>query len=271
MAPPGAYPNFGAPIKPQRNTAAWVFGVLAVVAAVAVGCVGLTLLVQNSGSITTASSGTSTDTSTGSPVPPSPPPTYSPRPTSAAPTTRDPATFDSVDTDRTPFQLTQFFPTASFTSAGQTYQRAGTGFYSACQDMGGSKAKTLMQNNGCGNMAVATYLNADKSVMSGTMVIPLPKASNATAVFNALNGDASLRGDLNVWCPSAGEPGADLCKTPLKSGTYRYMSYLAYHRYAIVAVGMYTDSRSSGDQAVVSDVNKACISQVADVLPKITE
>ncbi|GIJ46425.1 hypothetical protein Val02_33110 [Virgisporangium aliadipatigenens] len=193
--------------------------------------------------------------------------TGAPSPTQGA--FRDPSTLDSANTDKTPMELTQFFPVASFSLEGQSFTRSGAGFYSACENVGNNAVKTLMKNNGCGNMAAGIYLNADKSVMIGVMVIPLPAASNAKAVFDAISASQDLRTELNIWCPAAGEPGANLCAKQLPAGTYRYFGYLAYHRYAIIASGAYTDGRTKGDDAYVGTVDKLCIKHVADSIPRV--
>jgi hypothetical protein len=194
-------------------------------------------------------------------------PTASPTPTQ--PAFRDASSLDSVNTDKTPMELTQFFPSASFSAEGQSFTRSGAGFYSACENTGNTSVKDLMRKNSCGNMAVGIYLNADRSVMIGVMVIPLPGASNAKAVFDAVSASADLRSELNIWCPAAGEPGADLCSKQLPASTYRYFGYLAFHRYAIIATGAYTDGRTKGDDAYVGKVDTLCIKHVVDSIPKV--
>ena len=201
---------------------------------------------------------TSGDTATDSPTP------------SPAATARDPSTFDDKSTDQTPFELDQFFPVASFTAGGgEVYTRTGSGFYSACDNSGGDKLKTLLTKNGCGNMAVGVYLNHDKTIMTGVMVIPLPNASNATAVYNGIKADSTIPPTFWIWCPPSGQPGANICTSSDRNNAYRQWFYGNYHRYLIVAIALHTDGRASNDEVNLTKTDQDCRAHVIDALPVI--
>jgi hypothetical protein len=207
----------------------------------------------------TASSGPSTATSAGD----------SPSPSPAA-TSRDIATLDDKSTDETPFELNQFFPAATFTAGGgEVYTRSGYGFYNACNSSGGDKLKTLMTKNGCGQMAVGVYLNKDKSIMTGVMVIPLPNATNATAVYDGIKADATIPPTFWIWCPPAPEPGAGICTSADRNNAYRQWFYGNYHRYMIIAISLHTDGRASNDETNLTKTDQDCRAHVLDALPQI--
>jgi hypothetical protein len=196
-------------------------------------------------------------------------PADSPTPSPVA-TARDLATLDDKSTDQTPFELDQFFPVASFTGGGgEVYTRAGYGFYSACNNSGGDKLKTLLTKNGCDNMAVGVYLNHDKTIMTGVMVIPLPNASNATTVYNGIKADATIPPTFWIWCPPSGQPGANICTSPDRNNAYRQWFYGNYHRYLIVAIALHTDGRASNDEANLTKTDQDCRAHVLDALPVI--
>jgi hypothetical protein len=191
-------------------------------------------------------------------------------PPSPVATARDLATLDDKSTDETPFELDQFFPAATFTGGGgEVYTRAGYGFYSACENSGGDKLKTLLTKNGCGNMAVGVYLNHDKTIMTGVMVVPLPNASNATAVYNGIKADSTIPPTFWIWCPPAGQPGANICTSADRNKAYRQWFYGNYHRYLIVAIALHTDGRPSNDEVNLTKTDQDCRAHVLDALPVI--
>jgi hypothetical protein len=193
----------------------------------------------------------------------------SPTPSPAV-TARDLATLDDKSTDQTPFELDQFFPAATFNGGGgEVYTRAGYGFYSACENSGGDKLKTLLTKNGCGNMAVGVYLNHDKTIMTGVMVIPLPNASNATAVYNGIKADSTIPPTFWIWCPPAGQPGGNICTSADRNNAYRQWFYGNYHRYLIVAIALHTDGRASNDEVNLTKTDQDCRAHVIDALPVI--
>ncbi len=196
-------------------------------------------------------------------------PDNSPSPSPAA-TARDLATLDDKSTDETPFELNQFFPVATFTAGGgEAYTRSGYGFYNACDNSGGDKLKALMTKNGCGQMAVGVYLNKDKTIMTGVMVIPLPNATNATAVYNGIKADATIPPTFWIWCPPSPEPGAGICTSPDRNNAYRQWFYGNYHRYMIVAIALHTDGRASNDEVNLTKTDQDCRAHVLDALPQI--
>jgi hypothetical protein len=196
-------------------------------------------------------------------------PADSPTPSPVA-TARDLAALDDKSTDETPFELDQFFPVATFTGGGgEVYARAGYGFYSACENSGGDKFKALLNKNGCGNMAVGVYLNHDKTIMTGVMVIPLPNATNATAVYNGIKADSTIPPTFWIWCPPSGQPGANICASPDRNNAYRQWFYGNYHRYLIVAIALHTDGRASNDEANLTKTDQDCRAHVLDALPVI--
>jgi hypothetical protein len=182
-------------------------------------------------------------------------------------TTRDATTLDDASTDQTPFVLTQFFPDDSFTGGGgETYTRSGTGFYSACENTGGTKMKALLQKNGCKDMAVGVYLNHDKSIMTGVMVIPLPNAGNATTVYNGIKADSTIPPEFWIWCPPSPEPGYKICTSADRDNAYRMWYYGNYHRYLVVAIALHTDGRAKADQAALTKTDQDCRAHVVDAM-----
>jgi hypothetical protein len=197
-----------------------------------------------------------------------------PERTTASPTprvtARELSTLDSSSTDQTPFTLDQFFPVTSFTGGGgETYTKTAAGFYSACENSGGTKFKALMKQNGCGNMAVGVYLNAAQNIMTGVMVMPLPTAANATNVFNGIKADSKLGLEFWLWCPPAGQPGANICTSNSRTNAYRQWWYLNFHRYMIIAVALHTDGRAKGDATALTKTDQDCLSHVVDAIPNI--
>jgi hypothetical protein len=185
-------------------------------------------------------------------------------------TIRDEATLDDSSTDETPFLLAQFFPEATFTGGGgETYTRSGTGFYSACENTGGAKMKALLQKNSCGSMAVGVYLNASKTIMTGVMVIPLPKAANATDVYNGIKADDTIPPEFWIWCPPAPEPGNAICTSADRDNAYRMWYYGNYHRYMVIAIALHTDGRAKADQAALTKTDQDCRAHVVDAMLQI--
>jgi hypothetical protein len=198
---------------------------------------------------------------------PSPSPSKRPSPSpSASPPAASP--LDNSSTDQTPFTLEHLFPHDSFTGAGgETYARNGVGFYSACENSGGDTLKGLLQQNGCGNMAVGVYLNKAQSIMTGVMVIPLPSAANATAVYDGIKADADIPPTFWIWCPPAPAPGAGICTSAGRDKAYRQWYYGAFHRYLLIAVALHTDGRAQGDQAALTKTDEDCRTRVLADLP----
>lgn len=211
--------------------------------------------------LTTVSSGDATPTAQQTTATPTP----SPRPS-----TRPLVSLDLASTDTTPFVMTQFFPTDTFESTGgETFTRAGAGQYDACEKAGDTKVTALFKANGCGNMQVGVYLNEAQDIMIGVLVVPLPAASNATAVVKAIDADVNLRSDFAIWCPKSPNPGSSVCDATIPSGTYVYLNYLAFHRYALITVELYTDARTKAVSTTLSADGQACINEVADSIPKV--
>lgn len=189
-------------------------------------------------------------------------PRYSPSATaSPSPTSRSSGLLASSTTDTTPFLLTQFFRPSFVSADGLSYTSSGAGFYSACLDAGGSKIDSLMEDNGCGSMAVGIYLNAAQDVMVGLMVIPLPESANATAVFEAIK-DSATRSELAYFCSGDSLPGNDVCNMASTRDVLRYIGYINYFRYAIIASEVYVDGRSSGEKDPLATAGHDCIAQV---------
>lgn len=193
-----------------------------------------------------------------------------PSPSPSRSSYRSGSTLDAASTDETPFDVSQFFHESSFTgSNGETFTLEAQGTYSACDKAGGTKTKSLMQANGCGTMAVGVYLNSAQDLMVGVMVIPLPAASNATAVFNAVDASGEMRADLSIWCPKAPTAGSKVCENRMSPSLYRYFTYRAFHRYALIASNVYTDGRTSGNDSVVHKSGVACLTHVSESIQRV--
>jgi hypothetical protein len=274
--PPGYPPQPGfLPPQPKKSNTGMIVGLVA-------GGIVLVLLVAVGGAYAAGAFGrpkasTSTPAALPTTTAPATPPTQTPDSTATttappAATSRDLATLDSSSTDQTPFQLEQFFPVPTFTGgSGQVYTRSGIGFYSGCENVGGARMKPILKTQGCGNMAVGVYLNADKSIMTGVMVIPLPSAANATNVFNALKADNRIPPEFWIWCPPSPEPGSSVCTSSTRNNAYRMWLYGEYHRYFVVAIALHTDGRAKADEAALTKTDQECRSHVIDAIPLIRQ
>jgi hypothetical protein len=199
-----------------------------------------------------------------------PAPTRTTKSPTPAATSRTLTTLDDASTDKTPFELTQFFPKATYVSgAGETYTRTAAGFYSACENAGGERMKPVLKKNTCGNMAVGVYLNQAQTIMTGVMVMPFPNATAATNVFNSVKADTKMQQEFWIWCPPAGQPGANICTSNTRNQAYRQWVYEAFHRYFIVSISLHVDGRSKGDVAALTKADNDCMSHVDDALPTI--
>ena len=273
-APPPP-PGQPAPLPPpprKSNTGlilGLVGGAIVLVLALCVGVAFATNLIGKKVSTDPTSRADNSTTAPGGDDSPTPDRTTA-NPTPVA-TARDLSTLDTASTDRTPFELKQFFPVDSFTGGGgETYTLTAAGFYSACENSGGTKFKALVKQNGCGNMAVGVYLNAAKTIMTGVMVMPLPAAANATNVFNGIKADSKLGLEFWIWCPPAGQTGADICASTTKgNAAYRQWWYSNFHRYMIIAIALHTDGRGKGDANALTKTDQDCLSHVVDALPII--
>jgi len=275
--PPPGYPpqpGFLAP-PPKKSNTGMIVGLVA-------GGVVLVLLVAVGGAYAAGAFGrpkVSPTTPVAAPTTTAPatPPSRTPESTATttAPpqaTSRDLATLDSASTDQTPFQLEQFFPVPTFTGgSGQVYTRAGIGFYSGCENVGGTRMKPILKAQGCGNMAVGVYLNADKSIMTGVMVIPMPNSANATNLFNAIKADNRIPQEFWIWCPPAPEPGSGVCTSSTRNNAYRMWLYGEFRRYFVVAIALHTDGRAKADEAALTKTDQECRSHVIDAIPLIRQ
>ncbi|GEM_PF-2406177 len=182
-------------------------------------------------------------------------------------TYRDETTLDSEKTDRTPMELQQFFWNNSVSGrSGASYTLAGAGFYSACDDAGGKQISGLLRANGCGNMAIAVYLNSGKTVMTTVMVMPLPDTASATNVSNAISTDNTYGNDLHYHCPRAPETGSQLCPTA-PAGIRWWTSHKYYHRYFVIAMSLQTNGQNPSDSTVVGTASADCwVEVVSNIL-----
>jgi hypothetical protein len=187
---------------------------------------------------------------------------------SPTPDTIDPASLDDVDTDGTSLTTGAIFPDATFTgSDDETYTLSGTLKTSACSGVGGDPVKKLLRRYDCGRMVVGVWLNSERDLFSGLLVIPLQTRDDAEALHSDILADKQdIINALTYYCPSDGKPGAKLCKRSADNLPTWYASFSTFHRYLFVAISLYTDGHRTQDMSEVNGFTGETVAYVSDVM-----
>lgn len=183
---------------------------------------------SSSGDVPTTTQGSSTATGSDTPT--------------TASTSIDPATWDTASTDKTEFTPDSLLPMSFTDDKGVVYNATNRWTDTCVNSYESTQLKALLNQYGCKNQAIGTYVDNSGRIMVDIAVLPLADAQTAKNAFHDMQSkNAFIFKDWGIWCPKTG-PGADICTSDKDTTNAEQYGYIQPdHRYLVHAVSVYVN------------------------------
>ncbi|MEV0646235.1 serine/threonine-protein kinase [Phytomonospora sp. NPDC050363] len=166
-------------------------------------------------------------------------------PTTEPTPTFDPTDLDDVSTDDTPITSTALLPDSFTDSEEVLYTLRSAGEVGCEQDSHTADIQDILDDYGCDEMVVGSYVDHTDQILVSVMVMPLDDAAGAEDAYD--RAVDTYTQDWGIWCPADPEPGHEICDEDQYWSDAEMAGYMSQsHRYLIHSTALYINLSEDG-------------------------